>query len=320
MLRGIEILEPGFRTTVEDLGRPGASLFGVPPGGAFDSFALRRLNHLLGNEPGAALLEIWMRGPLLFNYGEEPIAIVLVGMGFAWRLTRDGLPRQMDTDQVLRLRPGERLAIEAPAAGGRAWLALAGGIEVPTVLGSRSTCVASGFGGFQGRALRAADRLVLGPQPSPTRIKRPPAFGETLPAGDETAVVLRLLEGPQIGLLTAGARAYLTEIDWKVSPACDRIGVRLVPLVACERSRLAHLPEIEPEATTLGAMQIPPDGNPVLLGPDRPTTGGYAKPALVAQIDVQRLARLVPGRRVRFAWLSLEEATRLLHERRLALR
>ncbi len=310
MLRAIEIVEAGFRTTVEDLGRPAATRHGVPAGGAFDPRALRALNAALGNDAGAAGLEIWMRGPVLVNVGTEPIALALAGAGFGWELMRDGLPRAMPPDAALSLRPRERLAIRAPARGGRGWLGLAGGVDVPRVLGSRSTCLAAGFGGFAGRALRAGDRLAIGPNQGSLVLGQRRAI-EAVPNLDGT-MVLRVLPGPQAAALAPKDLPMLMGAHWRVSESCDRIGVRLEPEEPGVAPCVGVPGGIEPEGTTLGALQLPPDGRPVLLGPDRPATGGYAKPLLVARVDLGRMASLVPGDRLRFVAISLDEALALL--------
>lgn len=300
--RALRVIRPGLRTTVEDLGRRGVAAWGVPPGGAFDAISLEAANLLVGNAPEAAGLEWTLRGPELG--AEEDVVLALVGSDFGARLSAGATSRNVPLGQAAAWRKGETLAAGFSRGGSRGWMAVSGGIDVPPAMGSRSTDVASGFGGLAGRALRAGDTLSIGEAAGTPLSSRwsgpfaPPAEGP---------VVLRVLPGPQLADFPRGFAGALEEIRFRVGQDSNRTGVRL------ERREGPKLPpggpkEIEPEGTTLGAIQLPGGLGPIALGPDRPTTGGYPKPALVAAADVGILARLAPGMQVRLRFVNLEEA------------
>ncbi|MDG2307716.1 MAG: biotin-dependent carboxyltransferase family protein [Candidatus Binatia bacterium] len=303
-MRLLRIRQPGPRTTVEDLGRRGVARFGVPPGGAFDRIALRAANRLVGNPDHHAGLELTLMGPTIENAGDEPIAAAIVGAPVAGTLV-DGEDRSaVPLDRAFVLPPGARLRLAVPLRAGRAWVALAGGVAVPAVLGSRATYVPASFGGVEGRALRAGDELVLGNARAPARSGSwiDPAGGSGEPA------VLGLLPGPQRADFPNGVLDALCSANWYVEPTSDRTGVRLAPAEGAA-TPLKDVPSgIAPEGTTLGAIQVPPNGCPIVLGPDRPITGGYAKPAVVVHAHLGRVARLRPGDAVRFEQTSLATA------------
>jgi antagonist of KipI len=276
----IEVVEPGILTTVQDpFGRRHWRHVGVPAGGAADPFSARLANRLVGNPDGAALLEVTMAGPTLrFT---EPALVALVGELAA---TVDGLP----------LRPGAARTVRASAQlrigegrDARASLAIVGGLEVEPLLGSASTDLRSGFGGLEGRALRAGDRLSHG-------VATVSGFRWL---GAERTGPIRIVPGPHSGL------EGLTEATWRIGQDADRAGVRLdgPPLQAAAG-------EIASMGLPLGAIQVPPDGRPIVMLADRPVTGGYLVPAVVIGADIGRVARLRPGDELRFASVSLEEA------------
>lgn len=314
-MRALLVASPGSRTTVEDLGRRMVARFGVPAGGAFDPLALAAANRLVGNRDGAAGLEITLGGPTLVNHGDEPLGVALVGADCRATVRDDGVAHPLCPGSSLPCPPGAAVKLGFARDGARAWLAVAGGIAVPERLGSRSTCLAARFGGLDGRALRAGDVLPVGPAPA-----SPPgtaAWHDAL-AYDGAPALLRIVPGPQAALCgdageALGARA------WRVHNDSDRTGIRLVPADASSDPPPRAPAGIAPEGTTLGAIQLPPDGCPIVLGPDRPVTGGYAKPALVIAADVGRLARLRPGDVVRFTPVSLADAATLARERRATL-
>ena len=298
------VKQPGPRTTVEDLGRRSVARFGVPPGGAFDALALRAANRLVGNPDDAAGLEMTLLGPNLEHAGDEPFALALVGTDVAAVRSRRGKKEPLPTHQAFLLEPGDVLRLAMPLRSARAWLAVSGGIDVPAVLGGRGTCVSGAFGGIEGRLLRAGDTLAVGPGRSVTShtIWKDPA---SAPTG---TTVLSLLPGPQIDAFEDNPIERLCDRTWKVAPSSDRVGVRLEPVPGEKPAGLRPPKGIAPEGTTLGAIQVPPDGTPILLGPDRPVTGGYAKPALVARAHIGRLARLRPGELLRFHPTTMSEA------------
>jgi biotin-dependent carboxylase-like uncharacterized protein len=314
----LRVVRAGARTSVEDLGRAHTAHAGVPAGGAFDPVALVAANRLVGNPDDSAGLEVTLVGPELEHRGEGRIAIALTGADFRARIASPaGDERSLRRGVVALLSPGERLRLGAARDGARAWLALAGGVAVPRLLGSRSTCVAGGFGGLHGRPLHSGDVLSLGPVASDPSAGSWPHAAEPPRAPDVT--VLRILPGPQMEIFPAEPLSALESTLWDVDPRSDRTGLRLFALDPAGRRRLAGIPGVAPEGTTLGAIQVPPDGSAIVLGPDRPVTGGYAKPALVARADIGAVACLRPGDRVRFARIGLEEAIALVDQREAGL-
>jgi antagonist of KipI len=297
----VEVLEGGLLTSVQDGGRSGSRRLGVPPAGAADDQACRRANAALGNTPTAAALECTLAGPVLR---------FLASTHFAWegadlgaRLDRDDLgPWEVPRGRAVLARAGNVLRFLGRARGLRAYVALAGGIAVPAVLGSRSTDIVGAFGGLEGRALRPGDVLYTGEPPRPRALGSPAAH-ET---GDDSGVTrLRVVLGPQEDAFTDTARSDFLGSEWTLSAVSDRAGWRL------EGKRLAHHGpgEIASEGMVPGCVQVPPSGQPIVIGPDGPTTGGYPKIATVISCDLRRLAQLVPGNgRVRFSALTVEEA------------
>lgn len=319
-MRLLHVIESGPRTTVEDLGRRGVARWGVPAGGAFDALALIAANRLVGNADGDAGLEITLGGPRLANAGDEPLAVALTGADCDARLVHGAASAPVRPGVAVTLAPGDGLRTGFARAGARAWLAIAGGVAVPRVAGSRSTALGAAFGGLDGRALARGDVLPIGvPQrpvpPGPGR----GAWREAVPPAACMPLVLRVLPGPQLARFPGDALRALTDTVWRVQNDSDRTGVRLAPVDGEPPPELRGVEGIPPEGTTLGAIQVPPDGRPIVLGPDRPVTGGYAKPAVVALADVGRLALLRPGDTVRLTPVSLDEARSLAAARRAAL-
>jgi antagonist of KipI len=304
------VIASGLLTTVQDLGRRGHARFGVAPGGALDRAALILGNRLLGNEPGEAALEITLAGPTLAFTADR--AIALTGADLGARL--NGQP--ISHWQPIAIRAGDELRFDPSKAGpgARVYLCVAGGIAVEPVLDSRSTDLIGGFGGWQGRALRAGDRLALGSPclPVETILRRRLA---TPPPTIETNVVARVVLGPQQDRFTdAGVAAFLGD-GYAVSAKSNRQGIRLSGPVI-EHSRGADLVS---EGIAHGAVQVPGDGQPIVLLAARQTVGGYVKIATVAGADLDRLAQLRPHDRLRFEETSVAEARAALLEYRANL-
>ncbi len=287
---GLEVLEPGLLTTVQDLGRPGHRRHGVAAAGAMDPSALVAANRLVGNRPDDAGLECV--GPGLALRFLVPTVFALAGADLGATLERSDLGRwEAPAGRAVRARPGNVLRLERRKDGLRAWLAFAGGLAVETVLGARATDLGGGFGGLRGRALRAGDRLPLGPSIGPATLDR----WEAAPSAGP--VTLRIVPGPQDDHFGPAAHAVLLEAEWEVDGASDRVGCRLRGPVV----RHARASEIVSDGMLPGCVQVPPSGQPIVMGPDAPTTGGYPKIATVVTSDLPRLAQLVPGEsRVRF--------------------
>ena len=288
----IEVLRAGLCDLVMDLGRPGWGALGVPAGGAADPAALAVANHLVGNEATAAGLEVTLSGPRLqFPLGG---VIALTGARFAASRTSGA---SVAWNETLVLAAGEVLTLDRVEAGCRCWLALRGGLAVPQVMGSRSTYLPSGFGGLEGRALRAGDVLPSGAPAGDVRLLR--AFPPTV----ENEAGLRVVAGPQAKQFEdAGLTAFFGGA-YRVDAASDRRGLRLNGPAA--RHRRAELPS---QGVLPGAIQVPPDARPIILGWDGPVTGGYPVIAGVISADLPRLAQLKPGDAVRFVTIEVEAA------------
>jgi biotin-dependent carboxylase-like uncharacterized protein len=295
----IEIIHPGPLATVQDLGRSGALIYGVPRGGAMDIFALQAANLLVGNPPDAAAIELTAGGELRFL---APSAFALAGADLA--ATLDGRPAPSWATAYAPAGARLRLAGRRGGWGARAYLALAGGIDVPLVLGARGTSLSGGFGGLGGRALAKGDQLRALPA-GPTS---PELLARRWPAAQRPAYgpqpSLRLIAGPHVGLLAAGALELLLAGDYQVSPTANRQGYRL------EGPRLGHAgpTSIASLGVVPGVIQVPPDGQPILLMADAQTTGGYPIVGCVISADLPLAAQLLPGDRLRFALSDADAA------------
>ena len=278
----IEVLHPGSLTTVQDLGRPGYESSGVSPGGAADWHALRGANLLVGNEEGAAALEICLSGPVLKFHTETVVAL-------------RGKSRPV--------AEGETVDFSNLAGGVRACLAVAGGLRVPTVLGSAATDLRAGFGGFGGRALQASDRLSTG---APGRIPRCGDW-QIGRVNEASFIELRFLAGVQESWFSAEARRRFRTEFYQLTPSSDRQGARLsgaeLPLTVPR--------EMVSQPAACGSVQVPPDGQPIILLAERQTIGGYPQIGHVISVDLPKLANARPGTSVRFHEVTWEEAQTL---------
>ncbi len=285
----MEIHRAGMLDLVMDLGRPGFRAQGVPEGGAADAMALVLANRLVGNPDNAAALEILLRGPKIrFPAGAR---IALTGAVMPMQLG----DKRLVPGRVVDVCPGGEVELDVAENGLRAYLAVGGGIEAPPILGSRSTFLPGGFGGWQGRALRPGDVLPVG---------EPGAFRRgVLSEAASRPGPLRILPGPQLSGFADAALHDLTAFEFCVGTDSNRLGLRLAGPV------LNYLGgELASQAVLPGAIQIPPDGQPIILGWDGPVTGGYPVIAGVVAADLPRLAQLRPGEKVGFAFVTGEEA------------
>ncbi|WP_432100426.1 biotin-dependent carboxyltransferase family protein [Streptomyces sp. WAC 04229] len=272
----------GALTTVQDAGRPGHAHLGVPRSGALDPPAMRLANRLLGNDPDAAVLETTLTGCAL----RPDRGVTVVVGGAPCPVTVDGRPAAWGAP--LRVPAGTVLDVGAAATGVRSYVAVAGGIAVDAVLGSRSTDLLSGLGPLP---LRDGDVLPVGP---PARVVPPPM---TAPwPGPPAELVLPVRLGPRADWFSPAALRTLVSAVYRVSPHSNRIGLRTEgpPL---ERAATGELPS---EGMVLGAVQVPPDGRPVIFLHDHPTTGGYPVVAVVAEPALAAAAQAAAGTRVRF--------------------
>jgi antagonist of KipI len=299
----IEVLAGGMLTTVQDLGRVGSQRYGVPVSGAMDRWSLRAANRIVGNPDGAAALEMTFVGPALRLL--DGAMVTLTGADLGPLL--DGHP--VAAWRSVAVAPGSVLSFAGARDGMRSYLGVAGGIDVPEVLGSRSTFVRSALGGFEGRALRAGDHVAAGSPdlPATARVRRLPRH--LVPTYGHVHT-LRVVMGPQDGAFSAdGVRTFLSGA-FTLGLQSDRIGCRFLG------PRIEHLEgaDIVSDGTAFGSVQVTGDGLPIVLMADRGTTGGYAKIATIASVDLPRLAQATPGDRVRFSRISVEQAQALLRE------
>jgi antagonist of KipI len=298
----------GFLTSVQDLGRTGFRQFGVSTSGALDSFALRVANLLVGNDESVAGLEVTVGG-LHLRFDEERI-VAWCGGEFDVQVGS----RALRAGHVAHLQAGDEMKFSRAQIGCRCWLAISGGIDVPFVLGSRSTDLRANFGGFEGRALRDGDVLALGPAPGSS----PPATAISSWAGPHDWVSpasrhpnLRFVRGVDWSRFDDVTIQLFTKHQFSVSPDSDRMGVRLdgPELKRDDKTDLIS------EAVAAGTIQVPPSGKPILLLGDCQTIGGYPKIAHVITVDLGVAAQLRAGDGVRFSEVSLQDAHRLLLER-----
>jgi KipI family sensor histidine kinase inhibitor len=271
--RWVEVIDAGGMTTVQDAGRPGHEDSGVSPGGAVDRHALRLANLLVGNDEGEAVLECCVRGPVLRFHGATTVALA-GGTGRSWSVADGG------TVDFSKLPDGVR-----------ACLAVAGGIRLRSVLGSASTDVRSGFGGCRGRALAAGDRLALG---EPGWVPRCGDWHVGRPAGD--GITLRFIAGVQQDWFSQEAGRRFRKGVYQVTALADRMGARLSgPALEMDGNR-----RMRSQPVACGSVQVPPDGQPIVLLAERQTMGGYPQIGHVISADLPLLARAWPGTKLRF--------------------
>ncbi|MEA2583456.1 MAG: hypothetical protein QOF33_1541 [Thermomicrobiales bacterium] len=296
----IRVVEPRMLTTAQDLGRPGMARYGVAPGGALDRTALILGNRLLANDPGEAGLEITLLGPTLEFTGEATIA--LTGADLGARLNGSAIPLW----QAIAIGAGDELSFlpgTGEGSGARAYVCIAGGLGIEPVLGSRSTDLVGHFGGLDGRALRAGDEIPLrAPESGNDTILRRRLAGEPPPY--ESSITARVTLGPQRDRFTDEGIATLLGQEYAVSTKANRTGIRLTGPVIAHRDGA----DLISEGIAHGAVQVPGDGQPIVLLAARQTVGGYVKIATVIGADLDRFAQLRPGASVRFTAVTPDEA------------
>lgn len=285
MTVAVEVLRTGPLALVEDLGRPGLGHVGVSRSGAADRRAHLLANRLLANDDDAATVEVTLGGLSIRVHG-GPCIIAVTGADC--RPAADGIP--FGINSIQRLDDGQIVTLATPSTGLRSYLGVRGGIDVEPVLGSRSYDALSGIGP---RPLRPGDVIPIGPVgigiPGVENAPVPPVTGDR--------VDLRVVPGPRDDWF-ADPDA-LVRTDWVVSERSDRVGLRLAGPPIEPRWPERQLPS---EGATRGAIQVPPNGRPVILGPDHPVTGGYPVIGVIADADTDAVAQLRPGQSVRLQW------------------
>lgn len=297
----ITVLNPGMLTTVQDNGRWGYQAYGMPVAGAMDRFAYRVVNSLAGNSANAAVLEMTIFGG---TYRFDRDAYVAIG-GADMQATLDG--NAVANWSGFPVSAGSELSFGYVADGCRAYLAVKGGLDVPEILGSRSTYIRGAIGGMNGRALKSGDVLNFENGNLLNIERRLPA--QFIPDyGSE--ITLRVMLGPQDDLFTGEGIKTLLNCTYTITNDADRMGYRL------EGPAIKHSgkPDIVSDALCQGAIQVPGHGMPIIMMADRQTTGGYAKIGTVIGPDIARLAQAKPGDSVRFVRSSYEEAVEALRK------
>ena len=307
-MASLHVIKAGMLTTVQDRGRWGLQSRGVPVAGPMDLCSHRLANALAGNSADAATLEVTLVGPELGFEDERLVAVT----GAEFELTIDG--RRAPMCAALVLANGSRLRFGHRSRGARAYVAIAGGITLPKIFGSRATHLVSAMGGLAGRALKSGDELPLGDPRRPPRTSnaapRPPIL--TMPEGRAT---VRVLPGPQQEYFATGALDALQSAPYTIATSSDRMAFRL------EGPALTHTrgADIISDATPLGVLQVPASGQPILLMADRQTTGGYPKIATTISADISLAGQLGPGDMISFAVCSPREAMAALIAQERAL-
>jgi biotin-dependent carboxylase-like uncharacterized protein len=297
----IQVQAPGLQTTVQDLGRNGFGPIGVSPSGAADPISLRLGNRLVANDESAAGLEMMLLGGT-FVFPQGAI-LALTGSDFGAML--DDV--RLDVGTSVEVRPGQTLRLGPTSSGARCYVCVHGGIAVKPFLGSASTHILSGLGGFEGRALRKGDVLRIGPATKPFRKRTiAPHALEHLSRHN----VLRVTPGSQVDWFSESSLRSFYAGAYRVGEQSDRMGLRLEGAAITQR----RAGEMITEGVSLGAIQVPAGGSPIILFVEQQTTGGYPKIANVISADLHRVGQLRPRDEIRFELVTFDAARSLLIE------
>ena len=314
----IEVRKPGLATTVQDLGRPGYYDVGIPLSGAMDRFALRCANLLVGNDEGAAVLECVFMGPELTFTADALVAVT--GAELPPKL--DGVPQPTWT--TFAVKAGQVLGFDYLRRGARAYLAVAGGIDVPVVLGSRSTYALGALGGHEGRALKAGDVLPVGTAQGTAVAGR--SIPKDLRRGAVPTTTLRVVPGLYHHRITQEAADTFFRDTWKVAPEADRIGYRFrggQPLSFVERPQPfgagSDPSNIVDSCYPYGSIQVPGGKEPIVLHRDAVSGGGYFMLGTVISADMDFIGQLQPHAAIQFVPVSMAEALAARRDRRSSL-
>jgi antagonist of KipI len=300
---GIRILKPGLFTTIQDKGRKGYQQYGMPTAGAMDEFSLRIANILVGNNDFEACLEATMMGPEISFEVETVISVT--GGDLSPKINN----RVIDMWKSIKIQKGDILSFGALRSGCRSYIAFAGGFTVPEVMGSKSTYVRGGIGGYEGRAFKKDDLIVL---------KGTYLTGEfvekVVPACEvptySNIYTIRVIIGPQEEYFTEEAIKTFLGSEYVISNEADRMGYRL----SGEKLQHRNGADIISDGIALGSIQVPGHGLPIIMMADRQTTGGYPKIATVISSDISMLGQTKPGDKIKFSAVSITEAHNILLE------
>lgn len=314
------ILEPGLATTVQDRGRPGYYNVGIPQGGAMDQLSAEMANSLVGNTGTEAVLECTYIGPKLVSDEDAVVAVT-------------GAPVEVKINDVvqeqwtrLQLRAGDQLSFGMLSGGTRYYIAVQGGIDVPSVLGSRSTYTLGAMGGFNGRALQAGDTVPVGAQHTPyDDVASPARVDEAERPAFDREVTVRVLPGLYDHRLTEDGLSTLLSAEWTLTPVADRMGLRYAgPELSWKPRQQPFGAGSDPSnivdaGYAVGSIQVPGGKEPIILHRDAVSGGGYAMVATVISADMDLLARSAPGTTTAFRSVTMDEALqarREMNERR----
>ncbi|GKU84751.1 biotin-dependent carboxyltransferase family protein [Niallia sp. NCCP-28] len=316
----ITILHPGLLTSIQDTGRYGFQKYGVIASGAMDVYSLRMANVLIGNKETEAALEITLMGPMISV--DEDMLIAITGADLSPSV--DGIP--LPIWRPVWIKKGSVIKFGAPKSGCRSYFAVAGGFAVETIMDSKSTYLRGEIGGFKGRSLQKGDTIGRGKcsersmmlvsklkdATSTNHFSTTDWFVDSNPffSGADEAFI-RVLPGRQYDRLTKQGKHQLFAEFFRITPQSDRMGFRL----SGPTMELQEKEDMLSEAVSFGTIQLPPNGNPIILLADRQTTGGYPKIAQVASVDLAYLAQRKPGEKVRFQLITLEEAQQMQLEK-----
>ncbi|HEY3177495.1 MAG TPA: biotin-dependent carboxyltransferase family protein [Casimicrobiaceae bacterium] len=312
----VHVVKPGALSTLQDLGRFGYQRYGVIVDGVMDEWSHRVANMLVGNPETEATLEMTLIGPRLVF--DDTALIAVCGADLSPQIGEYEVPM----NKPVLLRAGSQLEFVRRRSGCRAYLAINGGYDVAPIMESKSTYLRGGFGGFQGRALRKDDIIAIGQGDAASHYRSLartlgvcddpfvappfPSISRSLPDAS-AAQSVRVVAGPQWNAFAEPAQRQFLDSEFVITPNSDRMGYRL------QGEKLAPREAIEmiSEGVSFGTVQVPPDGNPIILMADCQTIGGYPKIAQVASVDLPLLAQMMPGQKVRFELIALDHAQRL---------
>ncbi len=293
-----QVLKPGLFTTVQDVGRFGYLRYGIPISGAMDTFSLIAANSLLENRPGDACLETTIQGPELRALAHIQIAIT--GARISARINNKTLPLWQTADVF----KGDTISLGRTESGCRAYIAARGGLDVPLVLGSRSTCMRAAIGGVEGRAVKSGDTVEGFHLPLlRSKYSVPVDLRPTFPRQLEVRVVM----GPQADLFGEVGLERFFSSQYRVTPESDRMGYRLEGPEVKHRDGV----DIVSDAVIPGSVQIPKDGKPIVMMRDAQTTGGYPKIAAVVTPDISLLGQAKPGDLLQFSEVTASQASEI---------
>lgn len=317
----ISVLKPGLLTTIQDIGRSCYQKYGVIVSGAMDTYAARLSNIIIGNSENEAVLEITLIGPSLML--EKGTLFSLTGANLSPTINGKSIP----IGRAIYLTKDCILEFTTCINGCRSYLSVAGGFDIPIVMNSKSTYLRAGFGGFKGRALKKNDVLKIG-----NKSELSANIIKTFNGDDDFVLsswylkrfidinpentVIRVFETRQFKDFKEESIKKFFSTKFTVSSKSDRMGYKLIG----EKIELKKNLEMISEPVNLGTIQIPPDGNPIILLGDRQTTGGYPKLSNVASVDIQKIAQLKPNDKITFKKITLEEAEQLYFERETVIR